>query len=78
MCGRRLALVHRTGGADDEDRRPVDVGVVDRHRGVEEADEVMQDDGAGSSARLGEAVRHLDRDFLVLAQKHAAAGCGRS
>jgi hypothetical protein len=37
---------------------------------VEDADEVVQDDGARPSARLGEAVRDLDRDFLVLAQQH--------
>ena len=32
-----LGLVHRPGGADDEHRRAVDVGVVDRHVGVQQA-----------------------------------------
>ena len=38
-----LAFVHRTGGADDEDRHAVDIGVVDRHAGMQQPDQVVQD-----------------------------------
>jgi hypothetical protein len=56
-----LGLVHRAGGADDEDRRPVGVRVVDRHVGVQQADQVVQDGDHRLAARLGIAVRDLHR-----------------
>ena len=64
------ALVHRPGGADDEDRRAVDVGVVDAHGGVQHADDVVHDGDHRLAGRLGVAVRDLHRDLLVLAQQH--------
>jgi hypothetical protein len=48
----------------------VDVGVVDRHAGVQEPDEVVQDHRHRPSGRLGIAVRDLHRDLFVLAQHH--------
>ena len=65
-----LGLVHRAGRADDEDRHPVDIGVVDRHAGVQQADQVVQDHRHRLAGRLGIAVRDLHRDLLVLAQHH--------
>ncbi len=63
-------LVHRAGGADDEDRHAVDIGVVDRHAGVQQADEVVQDHRHRLAGRLGVAVRDLHGDLLVIAQHH--------
>ena len=70
MCGRRLGLVHRAGRAHDEDRHAVEIGVVDRHAGVQQADEVIRITAAGLPVRLGIAVRDLHRDLLVVAQDH--------
>ena len=65
-----LALVHRAGGADDEDRHAVEIGVVDRHAGVQQADEIVQDHHHRLAGRLGVAVRDLHRDLFVVAQHH--------
>ena len=65
-----LGFVHRAGGADDEDRHAVDIGVVDRHAGVQQPDQVVQDHRHRLAGRLGVAVRDLHRDLLVLAQHH--------
>ncbi len=63
-------FVHRAGGAHDEDRHPVEEGVVDRHAGMQQADQVVQDDDHRLAGRLGVAVRDLHRDFLVVAEHH--------
>ena len=68
--GAPLGLVHRTGGADDEDRGAVDIGVIDRHVGVDQADQIVDDGHHRLARRLGIAMRHLDRGLLVLAQHH--------
>ena len=65
-----LGFVHRAGGAHDEDRHPVEIGVVDRHAGVQQADQVVQDHGGRLAGRLGVAVGDLHRDFLVVAEHH--------
>ncbi len=65
-----LAFVHGTGRADDEDRHAIDIGVVDRHAGVQKPDQVVQDHGHRGAARLGVAVGDLHRDLFVLAQHH--------
>ena len=65
-----LALVHRAGGADDEDRHAVQIRVVDRHAGVQQADEIVQDHHHRLAGRLGVAVRDLHRDLFVVAQHH--------
>ena len=65
-----LGLVHRAGGADDEDRHPVEIGVVDRHARMQQPDQVVQDHRHRPAGRLGIAVRDLHRDLLVLAQHH--------
>ncbi len=65
-----LGFVHRAGGADDEDRRAVDIGVVDGHAGMQQPHEVVQDHGHRLAGRLGVAVGDLHRDLLVLAQHH--------
>ena len=65
-----LGFVHRAGGADDEDRHAVEIGVVDRHAGVQQADEIVQDHRHRLAGRLGVAVRDLHRDLFVVAQHH--------
>ena len=65
-----LAFVHGAGRADDEDRHSVDIGVIDRHAGVQQADEVVQDHRHRLAGGLGVAVRDLHGDLLVLAQHH--------
>ena len=65
-----LAFVHRAGGAHDEDRHAVEIGVVDRHAGVQQADQIVQDHRHRLAGRLGVAVRDLHRDLLVVAQHH--------
>jgi hypothetical protein len=44
--------------------------VVDAHRAVHQADEVMQDAHADASRGLGIAVRHRHRDLLVRGENH--------
>jgi hypothetical protein len=68
--GAALALVHRAGRADDEDRRAVDIRVIDAHGGVQHADHVMHDGDHRLARDLGVAMRDLHRDLLVLAQQH--------
>ena len=63
------AFVHRPGGADDEDRAAVDIGVIDAHGGVQHADHVVHDRHHRPAGRLGVAVGDLHRDLLVLAQQ---------
>ena len=65
-----LVFVHRAGGAHDEERRAVEIGVIDRHAGVQQADEIMQDHRGGLAGGLGIAVRDLHRDLFVIAQHH--------
>ena len=65
-----LALVHRPGGAHDEDRRAIDVGVVDRHLGVQQPDQIVQDHRHRAAGRPGIAMRDLDRCLLVLTEQH--------
>ena len=65
-----LGFVHRAGRAENQDRRAVDVGVVDGHTRVQQADDVVQDGGHWLLRRFGETVSHPDGDFLVLAQQH--------
>ena len=65
-----LGFVHRAGGADDEDRHAVEIGVVDRHAGMQQPDQVVQDHRHRLAGRLGVAVRDLHGDLLVLAQHH--------
>ena len=63
------AFVHRAGRADDEDRAAVEIGVVDAHRRVQHADDVVHDRHHRLAGRLGVTVRDLHRDLLVLAQQ---------
>jgi hypothetical protein len=63
-----LGFVHGPGGPQDQDRRAVDVRVVDGHGGVEQADDVVQDGGHGAPGGFGEAVGDADRDLLVLGE----------
>ena len=63
------AFVHRPGGADDEHRAAVDIGVIDAHGGVQHADHVVHDRHHRLAGRLGVAVGDLHRDLLVLAEQ---------
>ncbi len=65
-----FGLVHRARCAQNQDRRAVDVRVVDGHARVQQADHVVDDGRHGPLARLGEPVGHADGDLLVLAQDH--------
>ena len=68
-----LRFVHWTRGADDEDGRAIDVGVVDRHVGVQQPDEVVQDRHHRPAGRLRVPVRDLHRRLLVLTEEHRRA-----
>ena len=63
-------LVHRPGGADEKYRAAVDVGVVDAHGRVQEADDVVHDGDHRFAARLGVAVSDLHGDLFVITQQH--------
>ena len=65
-----VLLVHGAGGADDEDRAAVDVGVVDAHGRMQQPHHVVHDGDHGLARRLGVAVGDLHRDLLVVAQQH--------
>ncbi len=65
-----LRLVHRTGRADDQHRHSVYVCVVDRHIGVQQPNEVVQDCHHRLTRRPGIAVRNLYSRFLVLTEQH--------
>ena len=62
-----LRRVHRAGSAEQQHRNPVAPGVVDRHRGVLEADDVVQRRRHRPARRLRVAVGERDRDLLVQA-----------
>jgi len=57
--------VHRSGGAEHEDRRAVAEGVEDGHARVLQTDDVVHGGGHRRAARLGVAVGERDRDLLV-------------
>ena len=65
-----LRGVHGTGRANDENRRTIDVGVIDRHAGVQQPDQVVNNGNQRLARRLGVAVRDLDGDVLVRTQEH--------
>ena len=60
--GHDAAVVEAHG---DVDRHPVGVGVVDRHRGVLQADRAVEQRHHGLALDLGVAVRHGHGRFLV-------------
>ena len=68
--GPPLGLVERPRGTDDEDRRAVDIGVVDRHVGMEKAHQVMDDGDHRLAGCAGIAVGDLHRRFLMGTQQH--------
>ena len=61
-----LALVHRAGSAHDEDRRAVDIGIVDRHLSVQQSDKIVQNDTHRLARRAGIAVRDLHGGLFML------------
>src|SRR5215510_5050031 len=63
-------LGHGTGGADDKNRRAVEIGVVDAHGRVQQTDEVVHDGDHRLAFGTGIAVGDLDGDFFVLAEQH--------
>ena len=63
------AFVHRAGGADDEDRAAIDIGVIDAHGGMQHADDVVDDRHHRPAGRLGVTVGDLHGDLLVLANR---------
>ena len=63
-------FVHRTRRANDKDRAAIDVRVVNPHRRVQQADDVVDDGHHRLTARLGVAVGDLDGDLFVIAQQH--------
>jgi len=69
--GTALGRIDGPGRAQDEHRRAIDEGVVDRHHAVHQADVGMEDAGHRLARRLGVALRDRDRMILVHAQDHA-------
>ena len=59
---------HRAGSAEDDHRRAIDRGVVDPHRPLQQADDVVQDHGHRPTGRLRVAVRDSDGELLVVAR----------
>ena len=62
--------IERTGAAEHQHRRVVAERVVDAHRAVHQADQVVQDADADAAGGLGVAVRHRHRDLLVGGEHH--------
>ena len=60
----------RTGTAEDHHRDPVNVRVVDPHRAMQEAHDVVQDHSHRLAGRLRVPVGQPDRDLLVRAAEH--------
>ena len=63
------AFVHRAGRADNEDRAAIEIGVVNSHRRMQHADDVVHNRHHRLAGRLGVAVRDLHRDLLVLTEQ---------
>ena len=71
-------LVHGTGGADDEHRTAVDIGVVDAHGSVQQADDVMDDGDHWFAGGFGIAMGDLHGDLFMVAQAASPACSHRS
>jgi len=68
--GPALRRIDRAGRAEDDHRRAIAPGVVDRHQPVHEADIAVQRHGHRLAGHLGVAMRHRHRMLLVQAQDH--------
>ncbi len=62
--------IERARSAEHQHRRVVAERVVDAHRAVHQADEIVQDADAEPAGRLSVAVRHRHGDLLVRCQDH--------
>ena len=65
-----FGLGHGPGGADDKDRRAVEIGVVDAHRRVQQTDQIVHDGDHRLALGTGIAMGDLDGDLFVLAKQH--------
>src|ERR1043166_1953610 len=63
-------FVHGAGRADDEHRRPIDVGIVNPHWCMEQTDDVMNDRYHRLAARFGVAMGNLHGDLFMIAEDH--------
>ena len=65
-----LRLSHRPGGADDKDRRAIEIGVIDTHGRVQQTDEIVHDGDHRFALDASVAVGDLHGDLFVLAEQH--------
>ena len=65
-----LGLGHRTRSTDDEDGGAIEIGVVNAHWRVQQADQVMHDGDHRLALDAGVAVGDLHGDLFVLAEQH--------
>ncbi len=65
-----LGFGQRSGGAHDKHRRAVEIGVVDAHRRVQQADQVMDDGDHRFALGAGIAMGDLHGDLFMLAGEH--------
>jgi hypothetical protein len=63
------AFVHRSGRTNNEDRAAVEISVVNSHRRMQHADDIVHNRHHRLAGRLGVAVRNLHRDLLVLTEQ---------
>ncbi len=62
--------IERARAAQHQHRRVIAERVVDAHRPVHQADQIVQDADADPAGGLGVAVRHRHRDLLVRGEHH--------
>ena len=63
-------FIRRPGCPHDENRRTVDIGVIDRERSVEQANHVVDNRDHRLTRCLRVTMGHLNRNFLVVADHH--------
>ena len=65
-----LGFGQRPGGAHDEHRRAVEISVIDAHRRVQQADQVMHDGDHRLALGAGVTMGDLHGDLFMLAGQH--------
>src|SRR4051794_36056362 len=66
--GTATGRVHGTSTAHNDHRRPVQVGVIDRHAAMEQADDVVNDGGHRLAGRAGITVGDLNSQLFMTAR----------
>ncbi len=70
MNGRRLGSAIGPVAPMMKDRRAIEVGVVNTHRRVQQADQIMHDSDHRLALDAGVAMGDLHGDFFMLAEQH--------